>query len=302
MLSFLRTIKFSLQDMMRNFSQTITTISILVLMLLSINTLVVMRFLTKEATDTIKNQIDVSVFFVEDATDDQIAEVERYVSSFPEVTDVKLYSREEVLDNFRAEYSDNPDILEALQELDSNPLGATMIVKTRDPKSYEKVITLLTVPEYEDIVVAKTFTDTERAIARIDRITRQIERFSLILTAIFAVISFLVIFNTVRTAIDSHRIEISIKKLVGATNWFVRGPYIISAWLYSLISLGISSAMVSAVAGFIDLHIEVVFGKPGLLTDYFNSHILLIFGGQFLALIVFTVLASLLAMRRFLRA
>jgi len=301
MVAIFRTIKSAFQDVMRNMSQSVTTVSILVLMLLSINVLIVVRFLTNEASWVVKNQIDVSVFFVPEASDEQVAEVERYVKSFPEVTEVILYSRDEVFDTFRTEYSDNPDIIASLEELDDNPLGPTMIVKTRDPKSYENVITLLSVPEYEDIVVAKTFTDTETAIKRIDRITSQVEKFSFALSVIFAVIAFLIIFNTVRTTIYAHRVEISIKKLVGATNWFVRGPYLISAAVYSIVSLSITYAIVMSSAGFLDLHIGLLFDKPALLSGYFSAYVLYIFGGQFVALLIFTILSSLFAMRRHLR-
>ncbi len=302
MISFFRMIKFALQDLIRNLSLSFMTVVVLVLMLLSINTLIILKFLTNEATSAIKEQIDVSVFFVQDVTDEQVQEVHRYLSSINEVTDIRLSSREQVFEDFKREYKDNPEILESLDELSGNPLGPTMIVKTRDPKSYEKVITLLGVPEYEDIVVAKTFTDTEKAIEKIDQITKQVEKFSLILSVIFGVIAFLIIFNTVRVAIYIHRIEISIKKLVGATNWFIRGPYIIEALIFSIVSMIITFFIIMYISGFIDIHIQLVFGRINLLTNYLQSNIILVFGTQFIAVVGFTTLSSIMAMSKHLRA
>lgn len=301
MLTLLRTIKFALQDIARNISLSFMTVLILVLMLLSVNTLIIIQALTAEATQSIKNQVDVSVFFVHDATSDQIREVREYVGSFPEVTDVTFKTEEEVLAEFRAQYEDNPDIVASLDELNENPLGPMMVVKTREPKDYQKVITALTVPEYEHVIEAKTFGDTEKAIERIDTITSQVEQFSLVLTGLFAFIAFLIIFNTIRVAIYTQRVEISIKKLVGATNWFIRSPYVIEAFVFTAVSVVITGTLVWLVVGILDPYIAVVFGQSDILTNYFQSNILWLAGIQVLAVLLLTVCSSLLAMRRYLR-
>jgi len=302
MRNLVRVIQFALQDIVRNLSLSLMTVLILVLMLLSVNTLVIIRFFTAQATQSIKDQIDVSVFFSHTATDEQIEEVRDYVKSSPEVVNLIYYTREQALEQFKTQYTDNENILASLAELEENPLGPTMIVKTRSPSDYDKIITALNIPEYEDIVVAKTFVDTERAIERIDGITRQVERFSVILTALFGIIAFLIIFNTIRVAIYTQRIEITIKKLVGATNWFIRSPYVIESLIFSLVSVGAAYFLIKLSAGLIDPYVAVVFKRDWLLTDYLSSNILWLFGGQFLAVLALTIFSSFLAMNRHLRA
>jgi len=300
-ISFARSITSAFQDMARNLSLSIMTILILILMLLSVNTLLLIRFLTNQATRSITDQIDVSIYFTPVATDEQIAEVKKYIKAFPEVTEVIQYSRAEVLAQFQSQYENNPAIVASLQELGDNPLGSTLVVKTRSAKDYQKIITALAVPEYEEIVVAKTFTDTEKAIDRIHIITTQVERFSVILTALFAVIAFLIIFNTIRVAIYTQRMEISIKKLVGATNWFIRGPYFIESLIFTLLSVALTVLLVFFAARFLDPYVAVVFGRSAILTNYFVSHILWLFGIQFGAVLLLTLFSSALAMRRHLR-
>ncbi len=302
MIALLRAIKFAFQDIFRNFSLSIMTILILVLMLMSVNTLLLIRFLTNEATNSVRDQLDVSIFFTHDVTDDQVDEVKTFIESFPEVTETTFYSGDEVLTQFRDKYAENTDIIASLEELDENPLGPTMIVKTRDPSDYEDIIMSLSVPEYEDIVVAKTFTDTEKAIDRIHTITSQVERFSLISSLLFAAIAFIIIFNTIRIAIYTQRTEISIKKLVGATNWFIRSPYLIEAMIFTAISVGIVYALVRGAIGMIDPHIATIFGRQGILTSHFNSSTLVLVGGQAAAVLLLTIVSSLFAMRRHLRA
>lgn len=301
MLSFFRIIRFACQDLVRNMSLSLMTILILVLMLLSLNTVVIVRAMTDQAVVTVKDQIDVSVYFKPDASPESIEEVKTFVDSFPEVTDVTYLETDSVLAAFRETHKDNPDILASLEELDENPLGPTMIIKTREPSDYEKIITALSVPEYEQTIEAKTFRDTEQAIDKISVITGQVEKGVFIVSGLFMIIAFFVIFNTIRVAIYTQRVEIGIKKLVGATNWFVRGPYIMESVLFSIISVIIAGAIVYVGIQFLDPYIAVILGQESFLTSYFLSHILVVVGTQFGAVLFLTICTSGLAMRRYLK-
>jgi cell division transport system permease protein len=301
MMSLFRIFRFAFQDMIRNFSLSVMTVFILVLMLLSMNTIVALRAVTEEATRIVKEQIDVSIFFSHTASNEQIQEIRSVVTNFPETIGVTFYTSEEVLEQFRAQYQDSPDVITSLDELEENPLGPTMVVKTREPQDYQKIIDALQVPEYESIIEAKTFGDTEVTINRIEVITGQVERFSVALSSMFAVIAFLIIFNTIRVSIYTQRTEISIKKLVGATNWFVRGPYIVQAIFFTLLSIIIAGVVVYLGIQSIDPHVAVVFEKNYVLTNYFASNILLLTIVQIVAVLLLTTVSSTLAMRKHLR-
>lgn len=277
------------------------TVMILILMLLSINTLIIVRVLTDQSITMVKEQIDVSVYFHPEATDDEISEVRDYVGSFPEVEKEIFYNAEQVLEGFKENYQDNPDILASLNELGENPLGPTLIVKTREPQDYAKVIDALSVPEYENIIEAKTFGDTQKAIERIHAITTQVERFTYFLTALFAFIAFIIIFNTIRVAIYTHRTEIGIKRLVGATNWFIRGPYLIESLIFSFVSVLITFGFVHLSLGVLDPYIAVVFGQSDILASYIYGNLWYILGIEFLVVFGLTMLSSGLAMRKYLR-
>lgn len=302
MFSFLRVIRFAFQDMVRNMSLSLMTVLILILMLLSVNTVFVVDVLTKHAAASIKNKIDVSIYFDHTATEAQIAEVKTYVDSFPEVTEIIYYNRDEVLAQFREEHKENPDILASLDQLGDNPLGATMVVKVREPSDYKKIIDALNVPEYEKSIEAKTFANTEKAIDRIHTITTQVERFSLFLSAFFAAIAFIIIFNTIGVVIRDQRIEITIKKLVGATNWFIRSPYLVISLFFSILSVVITYTLMLATTRLLDPYIAMVFETDPFLTAYFKSHILMLGGIQFAVVLAITVASTMIAMRKHLRA
>lgn len=300
-LSFFRLLKYSLQDLWRNVSLSFMTVFILALMLLSINTLWSIEVLTKEAVGAIKKQIDVSIYFVPNATDKNVDEIKSYVNLFPEVTEVKMQSRDEVLKSFRDQNASQAEVLQALDELGQNPFGPTMVIKTNDPGDYKKIIDSLNVPEYENLIEAKSFDNHEVAIERLQSIITRIEKVGLGLTALFAIISFLIIFNTVRVAINTQRIEISIKRLVGASNWFIRGPYLIESFIFTILSVACTIGVVFFALRWVDPYLAVVLPDGFSLTNYFKSNILMLFGVQALAVLILTVASSGLAMRRQLK-
>jgi len=277
------------------------TVLILVLMLLSVNTFVIVNVITSQAVQTVKDQIDVSVYFAPDAPDAKIEEVKTFIDSFPEVTEIVYQDRAQVLAQFKEQHKDNAEIMASIDELGNNPLGPTMIIKTREPQDYEKVIMALTIPEYENIIEAKTFGDTQKAIDRIHVITTQVERFTMVISVLFAIIAFLIIFNTIRVAIYTQRIEISIKKLVGATNWFVRGPYLVESFIFSIFSLVFGLILTRLSLYIVDPYITIIFQKPNILTDYYTTNLLYLILVQFFVVLFLTLISSLFAMRRHLK-
>ncbi len=301
MLSFFRVLKFALQDLWRNISLSFMTVFILVLMLLSVNTLWSLDVLTKQAVEAVKKQIDVSIYFVPEATEKNVTEIKNYVMLFPEVTDVRVQTKEQVLADFREKHKNQKEALEALDELGANPFGPTMIIKTKEPKDYKKIIDALNVPEYESIIEAKSFDNHEEVITRLQNITNRIERVGFGLTILFALISFLIIFNTIRVAIATQKVEIGIKRLVGASNWFIRGPYLVESVIFTIISVSCTIGLVYLALRWIDPYLAVILPNGFSLTNYFYSNMLMLFGAQALAVLLLTMLSSLLAMRKQLK-
>ncbi|MEK7680761.1 MAG: permease-like cell division protein FtsX [Patescibacteria group bacterium] len=301
MLSFLRVVKFALQDLARNFSLSFMTVFILILMLLSINVLWSLDVITREAVASVKKQIDVSIYFVTEASEKNVDEVKNYINLFPEITEIRVVPKDQVMVNFREQHKFQKEVLEALDELGQNPFGPTMIIKTREPKDYKKIIESLNVPEYESLIEAKSFENHEDAIETLQNITNRIEKIGVGLAILFAVISFMIIFNTIRVAINMHRIEISIKRLVGASNWFIRGPYIIESFIFTILSIAGTIGLVFLALRWVDPYLAVVLPSGFSLTNYFKSNILMLFGAQALAVLILTIISSGLAMRKQLK-
>lgn len=301
MASLVRIIKFAFQDLARNIGLSFMTLFILVLMLLSINVLWSVDTVTTQAVQLVKDQVNVSVYLSPAAADKDIEQIKKYIGSFPEVTEIKLVERDEVLASFKKRHQLSAEVLQALAELGGNPFGSTLVIQAREPGDYKKIIQALEVPEYEHLIEAKSFDQHEEAIGRIENITGRVEKLGVGLSFLFAIISFLIIFNTIRVAIQTQRMEISIKRLVGANNWFIRGPYLFESIFFTLMSVLIAAAAFYLALRWIDPYLSVVFPSGFSLTKYYNSHILYLFGTQTLAVLALTILSSFLAMRRQLK-
>lgn len=296
-----RITKFALQDLWRNFGLTFMTVFILVLMLLSVNTLWSLDVVTKEAVRLVRDQVTVSFYFIPEVKDESVAEVKSYVATFPEVTTIDLIAKDKVLDSFKNRHSLNPEILAALDELGGNPFGPTLTVRTREPGDYKKIIEALDVPEYEPLIEGKSFDGNETALDKVQVITSRIEKVGFGLSILFAVIAFFIIFNMIRVAIQSQRVEISIKRLVGASNLFIRGPYWLEAVFFTMLSITITIITVFAALRWVDKYIGIIFSGGFSLTEYYQSNLLYLFGIQALAVLLLTIISSSLAMRRQLK-
>ncbi len=299
--SFFRIFKFAFQDIGRNIGLSFMTIFILILMLLSVNTLWSMNTVTKEAVRLVKDQVNVSLYLSADASDKDVQTLSTYIRSMPEVTNIDVQSRDQVLKDFQKRHQLEQPVLDSLNELGGNPFGPTLIVKTREPEEYQKIIDAISVPEYASLIDNKSFEGHENVLTNIQRITDRVQRISLGMSALFAIISFLIIFNTIRVAIHTQRIEISIKRLVGANNWFIRGPYLVESFLFSIVSVIITAVVVRFALAWLDTYLGVVFPNNFSLTAYYNAHAVLIYGVQIFAVLLLTTVSSTLAMRRQLK-
>jgi len=302
MVAFLRIIKFAFQNFFRSFWLSIITITILVLTLFSINILVVLNYLTNTAIVAVEQKIDVSVYFNPNASDEAVKNVRSYLLGLSQVKDVKYVSREEALENFRAEHGDNEEIMASLEELEDNPLGAVLIIKTHHPDSYPFVLETLENPEFTEFIQDKNFDDHEEVISKIDNITNQVRTFGIILSGIFVIIAILIVINTIRVEIYVHREEIAIMKLVGASNSFVRGPFLAGGVLYAFVAVAVIVGIMYPLAYFAGPYIAAFFETESIsLVNYFNENFLLIFGTQFVVLAFLNIVSTSFALTRYLK-
>lgn len=300
--AFLRIIKFSWQDFWRNIWLSIVTVSILFLAIFSIDVLLVFNYLTNQALSVVENRIDIGVYFRPEVKESITGKIRDDLLRLPEVDDVAYISPEDALARFRKEHADDLIILESLDELGENPLGPALIVKAKDPNQYALIIQFLDQPDIGNVIQNRDFRDYAETIQNMTFITERIRRAGLFLSGLFALLSLLVVFNTIRIAIYTYRDEIGIMKLVGATNFFIRAPFFFLVFAYTIVSILLATAVFVPFLYLLDPYIQSFFaGTPVDFLGYFRHNAILFSLFELFGFLLVNVVASTIAIRKYLR-
>ncbi len=302
LISINRSIKFAAQSFWRNFWLSMATIFIIFLSILSINFLVSIKAVTSAAVVAVKDKIDVSVRFKENIKESRIIEIKTYLQSLPQVKSVTYKSPEENLNSFKSWSNNDPSILESLKAIDRNPMYASLIIKAKDLGDYPGILNIVESPTYSDLIASRSFDDNSDFINRINVVSNFINKFGLIVCIIFIIISLLIVYNTVRIAIFTHQNEIAIMKLVGAGNWFVRAPFIIETVFSGLVAFFLAMAVTYPLLSFAEKRLSVYFGgSPVNLVSYFNENFFMIFGLQFIGVIILGFISAIVALNKYMK-
>ncbi len=299
MQSLFRIIKFSFQDIARNVWLTIVTITILLLALLSINTLEIVRVISDNAVGAVKEKINISLYLKAEAPEEEILALRESLLSSERVKSVSYISRQKALENFREKYKNNQEVLNALKELGRNPLSPSLTIL---PQNFEESGLLINELRILDnaIIESRDFSDNAVILEKISNITKRINEIGLFIIAIFIITSLLVVYNAIRVAIYTHRQEIEIMRLVGASNFFIYMPYIVSAFVYTLISILIVISVFYPFLSLLQPYLEVFFtGYNVNILSYFVDNFWPIFGMQFGIVLFINVAATLFAVRKY---
>jgi len=208
-----------------NFSTTIAaTMTVLIGMFL-LGLFIALFSWVNSWTDHVRKDVIVKVFFVQDASEQQINAVRSKALTFPETKGVVFISKEEALKRMKERYP------ELTQNLSSNPLPPAFEVTPKDADQVKALADRLQpLPTGVDKV-----DYAEKKTQRILAVTNVIKYIFLLGSLILLAASTILIANTIRLSIFSRRREVEVMKLVGASNWFIRGPFMLEGVICGLI-------------------------------------------------------------------
>ncbi len=302
MRSFFRVIRFGFQSMLRNFWLSFVTVSVFCLTLLTVNAVIVLNVLAQASVQSVEERVQVTVYFTSDASEGMVKNVQAYLLGISQVKDVSYVTAEEALESFKARHATDPVILAALEEVDGNPLGQAIKIRAYNASDFAFIIEALNTPEYSPYIKEKNYKDYTSALESLSAFSTKVRFGFLVLAAFFGFIAMLIVFNTIRVAIYVHRDEIGIMKLVGATDWIIRGPFLFETLCYAFIA---TVMMGGAMYGFLNAAnpyiLQFFTGVDVDLIGYFSENALLIFGGQFVGLSFIGLATTAVAMRKYLR-
>jgi len=301
MLSLFRIIKFSFQDIARNIWLTIVTITILLLALFTINMLLTVRVISDNAVTAIKEKINISLYIKAETPESEVMALKAKISDSSRVKNIIYISKQSALETFREKYKNNQAVLAALKELGRNPLSPSLTIVPNNFDESGMLINELKMLE-SPIIESRDFSDNTLILSKINSITKRVNEVALFIILIFILTSLLVVYNAIRVAIYTHRQEIEIMRLVGASNFFVFMPYVVSAFVYALLSVLIVISVFYPFLSLLQPYLEVFFmGYNVDILLYFVDNFFYIFGAQFLVVLSINVVASLFAVRKYAR-
>jgi cell division transport system permease protein len=225
----------------RNAFVSLSSILVMVITLSIIASLIFVSAILHASLEEIKSRVDINVYFVTTAQEEDVLTLQKTLENLPEVSLVTYTSREQALSDFRDRYKDDETTLQALDELGDNPLGASLNIKAKSPEQYQTIAQFL---ESETIlskdgstIVDKiNYYQNKEAIDTLSSIIDSAERLGSIITLILAAVSIVITFNTIRLSIYISREEISVMRLVGASAFYIRGPFVVVGIIYGLVA------------------------------------------------------------------
>lgn len=288
----------------RNGVVSLSAVSVMVVTLFVIGGILFSTAMLKGALGEIQDKVDVNVYFQTEASEDQILEVKKALEVLPEVKFVEYVSSDQALSNFIERHKNDQNTLEALDELDSNPLGPVINIKTKETSQYESVANFLkdNYPSEngESIVEKVNYFQNKEAIDTLSKIIDAGNRLGLILTIIFIFISIIITLNTIRLAMYISRDEISVMRLVGASHNYISGPFVVTGAMYGLMASILTLIIFWPVTYWLGPVTKRFFGSVSVFEYYISS-----FGYIFLIVVGCGVfigsVSSFLAIKRYLR-
>lgn len=293
MISVLRVIKMAFLGIWRNGWLSVTAISVFFLVFLMINVFVLFGTSFNQAISSIEDKVDFTIFFEANAPEAEILALRDTLSRHPLVSSTHYVSKEDALTLFS---QDRPEFTDVVREY-GNPFSASLDIKTTQPENLGRVAQTI-----EGNPLIKKITYSQQTVEVINKGTRLLRSAGLFLIVFLLIIALLVVLNTVRLAIYTRRQEIEIMKLVGATNWYIRWPFIFEAIFDAVIAAVLTTivlyfAFEQLSTQLVDLSFLLKIPAP----EFGIAQAIRLGLYQILAGSVLATLSSLLAIRRHMR-
>jgi cell division transport system permease protein len=249
-----RIITAGLRGFYRNRTVSLSSIFILTITLSIITAFYLFRAIFGYTLDQITEKVDVRIYFTTDASEEQIGDVKARIMGLPQVKSVTYTTREQALQEFREKHAGDQLTLQALDELGSNPFGASLSVVAKDTSQYQAIAEQISsgnglLGGAQGSVDKINYYQLKDSIDKLNNIIGWTNTVGFWLSMVFILMSCMIVYNTIRLAIFVYRDEIAVMKLVGASNMFIRGPFIVEAILYAFVATVVTLLSLSSGQG-----------------------------------------------------
>ena len=274
-----------------------------IIVMMMVVLLVSFFFIFNKASDVliskIQEKVDISVYFKSDTDSEKIFSLKSDLSKLSEIKTATYISKDDALESFMKKHMGDTVLIDSLNEVGENPFLASLSIQARNASQYAKIQSFLDKPEYKDIIDRVDYFQRKPVIDKIFFVTSSINKGTLIFSIILFVLAFLVALNTIRVAIYNSKDEIATMRLVGASNFFIRDPFIIQGIFLGLIAAALSFILVFVVSFFLDGKIRMLDPEIKLIEIFFSSFWMILFL-QALTGVGLGIVSSVVGIRKYL--
>ncbi len=282
----------TVQNLRRNFLMTVAAISTVAISLLLLGGTQILGLIVNNVTLNWEAKVEISTYLRDDATQNEIGALEEEIAQMPEVEDVTYVSKDDAFDEFKEMYETQPEFYENLPE---DALPASLRIKLVDADQTEEVAAAI-----EGAPGVKDVRFGGEIIKRLLRVNSLLRTITLVMSIILMIAAAALIANTIRIAIYARREEIGIMKLVGATNWFIRIPFMLEGVFAAMVGALVSGLVVLLSNEFLFSRVGNFLQFLGPVFEFSTSEILWVLALLILVGAGIGIVGSMLALRRFL--
>jgi cell division transport system permease protein len=263
----------AINDFSRNKGISIAAVFVLVVTIMLVSGLFFFQGVAGYLTAQLRDKIDITAYFVEGATEEDVLSVkDKIIEMSPAIKNVEYVSKDQALADFNKKHQDNPILAQALQEVGDNPFLPSLNITTNGEVSqYESVSNILQTSDFSKLIEKVDFTQKKDTIEKVSSITKSINMFGLILGVLLIIVAISVVYNTIKLGIESSKEEISTMRIVGASDWFIRGPFIIQGVVYGVVAFLICIVLSGLFAFFASSKVSAVLPGFDLLSFYLTN-------------------------------
>lgn len=300
-----RIFKGGLTNFIRNAWLSVAAIAVMVITLTIVLFSIIANQTFANTIEQITDKIDISVYLKDEISEEETNNVLAKIESTEGVKSVEYISKEQARDNFINDNADDVDLRVSISQTEDNPIPATIRIKPTDTNKLEELNDRIKGLDIDQFILDISYKEERKtAIDNIAQATYFLRRVGVVGVLVFAGISMLIIFNTIRMAIFNRREELGIMRLLGASTWYIRGPFVVETVLYGIIAAIISVALCNSL--FVVSSSAFGASSLGLLdisfaSSYFADNFWIILASQLGIGILIGGVSSFIATRRYLK-
>ena len=292
----------SIQNFRRNWVMSLGAVVTIFLSLLLVGVFLVTGVIVNGVVKSVEDKVSIQIFLKDGAATTDVNALQQSLLGDPLVSGVQYTSKEKALEQFKQDMKQSPEII---QQLEGNPLPASLDVTLKDPRNVQTTVDKIKVDPLFLKVADRPDNPEEslkygqQVVKKLFAFTQVVRVFGIVIVCMLAAVSLIFINNTIRLAIYARRKEIGIMRLVGASNWFIRTPFLLEGILQALIGAGLAILTVAGLQAAVMPRLgEALPFLPVSMTGQATAQIALVLVGSG---VLIGLLGSGFAMRRYLK-